>query len=101
MKTKRPMDCYRAIRIVHGMFYGGLVLLLLLLMIAGSGLSPNGWMEAGILLGMLACFGSLLFGFVYLRCPRCNGSLMPGGRVPTRIPAYCSHCGAELTEMKD
>lgn len=102
MKEKRPMDCRRALKLVHGLFYSGLAVMILMLMIVNSGVGkPGGLTVVGAVLGLLACIGSLVLGFGWVRCPHCGGSLMAGGRIPSRLPAYCSHCGAPLTENKE
>ena len=31
-----------------------------------------------------------------VRCPHCGASLMPGGRLPLRLPPYCPGCGKKL-----
>ena len=82
-------------------FYGGLILLLLCwMMISGGGSEPwMGWMVLAVV-GAIASFGALFYCWAAFRCPYCNASLMPGHRMPTRVPAYCSACGAHLEDTE-
>ena len=78
-------------------FYTGLAVLILALLLGESGTAVQ---VLGIctIVGMVLAFGGLLYAFIKFRCPHCNASLMPGRRLPMSVPAYCSHCGAELKE---
>ena len=88
---KKPMDCYRALRIFNAVFYGGFLCLLLALMLG------SGWaMYLLGTVGMIAVFGGLGFGFLTVRCPDCGKALIKG-RVPG-IPKFCPHCGKQLRE---
>ena len=88
---KKPMDCYRALRIFHGLFYGGFLCLILALM-------PRGGWSVYVFgaLGMICVFGGLIFGFLYVRCPDCGKALIVG-RAPG-IPKFCPNCGKQLKE---
>ena len=77
-------------------FFVGLALLIVCLLLEQSG----AWTLLGVLacVGIVSAFGGLLYAWACFRCPHCDGSLMPGGRIPMSVPAYCSHCGAKLSE---
>lgn len=91
----KKMDCHKAQGICFGLFFGGLVCMILvylrvregpLLMILGS-------------LGLFAVIGGFLVGVLFVCCPNCGMSLTHG-RFPS-VPSYCPYCGKKLTEDKN
>lgn len=90
---KQKMGCHKALGICYGLFFGGLAGMLIAL-----------WVKEGPLLfllgipGLVAMFGGLLFGFMFVRCPHCGGALMRG-RLPA-VPDYCPHCGEKLNGVE-
>ena len=95
MNGKR--DCRRTLKRVNILFYGGLGLLVLALMIGKiDGMLPvPAILVPGILGGVLVIAG-LVLAFVGLRCPHCGESLCLGGRLPTRLPNFCPRCGEPI-----
>ncbi|MBE6996105.1 MAG: hypothetical protein E7429_05225 [Ruminococcaceae bacterium] len=47
-------------------------------------------------LSVVGTAGGVMFGMVHLNCPNCGESLMPGGRLPTKLPKFCAACGSEI-----
>jgi len=82
----------------HVAFFGGLAVLIVCLLVLNSSVGADWVITACVIVGIVASFGGLLYAFAYFRCPHCSASLMPGGRMPMSIPAYCSSCGAKLSE---
>lgn len=95
--TNRPMSCHKALKIVHGLFYGGLGLLL----VAWAVLSLS-QETVPVLVGVLCVLGivgivsGIVMAVARLRCPYCGASLMLGGRIPSHLPNYCPDCGRAL-----
>lgn len=90
---KQKMDCHKAQMICHGLFFGGLAGMLLALWLKGPLVFILG------IPGMIATLGGFLFGFVYVRCPYCGGTLIKG-RMPA-VPDYCPHCGKRLNGVEE
>lgn len=93
----KPLSCHKALKIVHGLFYGGLGLLL----VAWAVLSLSQEtvpVPAGVLcvLGIVGIVSGIVLAYARLRCPYCGASLMLGGRIPSRLPNYCPDCGRTL-----
>ena len=85
----------QALKITQYLFYGGLAMGLLSLFISVLFDSITLLMIIAVL--SPACmFGGLIFGNIYVRCPKCRGSLMPGGRLPGSLSTYCPHCGTRM-----
>lgn len=95
LKKLKEMDHHQALRVTHILFFGGLGLMLLSVLIGASVDSTAVMVIAGIL-GMLGVAAGLCCGFTCVRCPDCRGSLMAGGRVPGSLPRFCPHCGKPL-----
>lgn len=91
---KKPMDIYRAERIFHILFYGGLACMLLALMMVEMEIAFLTYLLGVV--GVVAAFGGLIFGFYMIRCPDCKKGLTVG-RSPG-IPKFCPHCGKQLKE---
>lgn len=92
-----PMDCRRALKIVHGLFYGGagiLLLAILTLSLFRAALVPLVIILS--VLGIVSAAAAILLGCRWLRCPRCGASLLLGGRIPSSLPNFCPACGAPL-----
>ena len=91
---KKTMDIYRAEKIFHILFYGGLACMLLSLAMGQSKGGPLMFLLGAV--GVVATFGGLIFGFYMIRCPDCKKGLTVG-RSPG-IPKFCPHCGKQLKE---
>lgn len=91
----KNMDCCRGLKLTHILFYTGLALMLLSVLI-GSAMDAELFMVVLGAVGFIAAIGGLFCGLIYVRCPKCSGSLMPGGRVPSALPKFCPHCGKEM-----
>ena len=92
---KKQMDCHQVLKLVHILFYGGLVLLLA----AWVAVSVGGEVAPAVpcaSLGLLGILGGMIFAFARLRCPRCGKSLCLGGRIPMHLPGFCPNCGERL-----
>ena len=92
-----PMDCRRALKIVHGLFYGGagiLLLAILTLSLFRAALVPLVIILS--VLGIVSAAAAILLGCRWLRCPCCGASLLLGGRIPSSLPNFCPACGAPL-----
>lgn len=92
-----PMNCHKALRIVHGLFYGGLVLLLL----AWAVLSLSQVVVSVpaivlCILGIVGVVSGIVLAYARMRCPYCGASLMLGGRIPSSLPNFCPDCGKPL-----
>lgn len=93
--NRQEMTPQRALKITKTLFFSGLGLMLLGVMI-GS-VADNAYLILFIaVLGSVCAFGGLIFGNMRVRCPDCCRSLMMGGRVPGDLPCYCPHCGKRL-----
>ena len=96
--TNEPMSCHKALKIVNGLFYGGLGLLLLA-WVASSLSRGNTVPVPAIVLCILGIVG-LVSGFVLayarLRCPHCDASLIQRGRLTFEVPNFCPACGKPL-----
>ena len=92
---KEPLTCQKALKITHILFYSGLILMGLALAI-GAAANSKGVLVVISVIGLIAAIVGLFFGFSYVRCPECGGSLMAGGRIPGSLPKYCPHCGKPL-----
>ena len=91
---KEPMDCLRAFKIFHILFYGGFactIAVLFLGRLTAPLLYLLGW------LGIIGIFGGLIFGFITVRCPYCGKRLVKG-RLPG-VPNFCPRCGERLREV--
>ena len=89
------MECYRSLKLTHCLYYGGLLVMILSILI-GTAVRNSLIMVVLGVAGICAAFGGIIFAAVQLRCPECNGSLMSGGRVPGKLPNFCPHCGKQL-----
>lgn len=96
---KRNMNCFKVLHIGKILFFGGLGTMVLSLILFQGDCGAVG-ITVGIV-GAAACFGGLLYTGAMLRCPDCGKSLMPGGRMPSNLPAFCPHCGKKLEETSD
>jgi len=85
---KQKMDCHKAQGICYGLFFGGLACMLLALWLKGPLVFILG------IPGLIAVFGGLLFGVLFVRCPYCGG-VLENGNLPA-VPDYCPHCGKKL-----
>lgn len=91
----KKLDCFRALRVSNGMFYGGLSCVL-----AGCGIGY--WDLSRILAGGLvmggfaAMLGGWALGLRFVVCPHCGESLCEFPRLPSDIPKHCPHCGEKL-----
>ena len=74
----KNLDCYRGLKLTHILFYTGLVLMLLSVLI-GAAVDTEPVMVVLGAVGFIAAIGGLFCGLIYVRCPECNGSLMAGG----------------------
>jgi len=93
---RRDIDCYRALRITHLLFYGGFALALLPLLIVRAWNAFTPPLVVLAVLGGIALVLGLLCCGMYVRCPFCGASLMLGGRIPRELPRHCPSCGREL-----
>ena len=91
----RSMDCRQMLQMVQGIFFGGLGLALLCVLLA-SGQEPPEWLIAMGGLGILGLILGILLACRRLRCPHCGASLMLGGRIPSQLPNFCPECGKPL-----
>ena len=97
MKPKNPMDLQTLLGVVNLGMYGGLGAGLLSVLISTT--SNQAVCFAAILLFLLGMGGlvvSFVIAFRRIRCPHCGGSLMLEGRIPSRLPRFCPHCGTPL-----
>ena len=91
----KNMDCYQGLKLTHILFFGGLGLMVLGLLIGSAG-------EHLVVMTTLAAIGfagvvaGLVCGWTFVKCPDCGGSLLPCGRVTDKLPKFCPHCGNEL-----
>ncbi|MBE6996106.1 MAG: hypothetical protein E7429_05230 [Ruminococcaceae bacterium] len=85
----------QALKIAQYLFYGGLAMVLLMLFI-GVIFDSVALMAVLGIIGLACMFGGGIFGNIYIRCPKCRGSLMPGGRLPGSLSTYCPHCGMRI-----
>jgi len=69
---------------------------MLLSVLIGAAVDAELFMVVLGAVGFIAAIGGLFCGLIYVRCPKCSGSLMAGGRVPSALPKFCPHCGKEL-----
>lgn len=95
--ANEPMSCHQALKIVHGLFYGGLGLLLLAWAVLS--LSEKTVPVPAVILCILGIVGvvsGIVLAYARLRCPHCGASLMLGGRIPSSLPNFCPDCGKPL-----
>ena len=93
---KEPMTCQKALKITHILFFGGLILMIGGSLFLGTVVNSETVMVVFGVIGLIAAFAGIIFGFAYVKCPECGGSLMAGGRIPGSLPKYCPHCGKPL-----
>ena len=89
------MDCYQGLKLTHILFFGGLGLPWFGLIVGAMGNWTSVLIVCGVV-GVICSIAGLFCGLAYVRCPKCGGPLMAGGRVPTALPNYCPHCGKQL-----
>lgn len=96
--ANEPMNCHKALKIIHGLSYGGLGLLLLAW--AASSLSRGNTVPVPAIvlciLGIVGLVSGIVLAYTRLRCPHCGASLMLGGRIPSSLPNFCPDCGKPL-----
>ena len=92
---KKETGCHRALKITHILSYGGFVLMPLSL-VFGAMVDTDVVMVILGGLGFISVMFGLIFGNIYVKCPKCEHSLMQSGRVPGKLPNYCPHCGIPL-----
>lgn len=85
----------QALKVTHILFFGGLGLMLLGLMIGGVANHAALIAVPGVL-GVCSAIVGIIFGHLHVRCPDCGGSLMTGGKVPGSLSKFCPHCGKQL-----
>lgn len=91
----KKLNCYQGLKLTHILFFGGLGLMALGLML-GSLFDGSGLIAVLAAVGAILVAGGLVCGWMFIKCPECGHSLTPGGRVPNKIPNYCPHCGKML-----
>lgn len=95
--AKKPSGCHKTLKIVHGLFYGGLALVLLAWVVLYlSQKETSAPVVVLCVLGIVGIVSGIVLGGARLRCPCCGASLMLGGRIPTRLPKFCPECGKPL-----
>ena len=96
--TNEPMSCHKALKIVNGLFYGGLGLLLLAWVASSLSRGNTVPVPAIVLciLGIVGLVSGIVLAYARLRCPYCGASLMLGGRIPSSLPNFCPACGKRL-----
>ena len=92
----KHLDCYKGLKLANILFYSGLGVMLLGGLVIGAAGNWPGLMIASGIVGVIGVFAGLFCGLAYVRCPDCDGSLMPGGRIPSTLPNFCPHCGKQL-----
>ncbi len=85
----------QALKITHGLCYGGLAVTFLSVVIGACFDSVIMIMILGTA-GLSCMVAGIVFGNLRVRCPECFGSLAIGGRIPTRLFEYCPHCGKRI-----
>ena len=97
----QPQDYRQMLKLAKFLLYGGLAVLALALLTAG--MSEVGSVPVNPLLlllclgvGLCGTVGGMILAWTGLRCPHCKESLLPGGRLPKRLPENCPHCGKPL-----
>lgn len=78
------------------LFYLGLVMMVVTVisMISAGKIGLVQYILA--VLSVVGTAGGIMFGMVHLNCPNCGESLMPGGRLITKLPKTCAACGSEI-----
>lgn len=85
----------QALKITHGLCYGGLAGTFLSVVI-GACINRVGMIMILGVAGLSCMIAGIIFGNLRVRCPECFGSLTIGGRIPTRLFEYCPHCGKRI-----
>jgi len=78
------------------LFYLGLVMMLVTVISIVSAGKIGLVQYILAVLGVVGTAGGVMFAMVHLNCPNCGESLMPGGRLPTKLPKFCAECGSEI-----
>ena len=69
------------------------IFILIGLIIAGLSILIFGATHPSFLLGSFISFGSIVYGFITIRCPFCHKQLHLLGIIPDE---YCPYCGNKL-----
>ena len=90
------MDHHKALKLVHVLNFSGLALLIVAyLFLRDNPLSVSAALIP-VVLGVGGVVAGLVVTLVFVRCPRCGGSLSHSGRIALTLPHYCPHCGTPL-----
>ncbi|MBE6963757.1 MAG: DUF1129 domain-containing protein [Ruminococcaceae bacterium] len=97
-REKKPffVTLQLAMVVSNVLFYLGIVMMILTVfsLISAGKMGIIQYVLA--VLGVVGTAGGVMFGMVHLNCPSCGESLMPGGRLPTKLPKCCAACGSEV-----
>lgn len=95
-RKQEPVDFRRTLRRVHVLFYGGLAVLGLTCLAASTGTQATVFLLVCLFVGAGLSLAGGFLAWARLRCPYCGAPLLPGGKVPGKLPRYCANCGERL-----
>ena len=97
----KKMDCFKAMRIGNIMFYGGLVVIMIGIVIKDVSLNPDKTFPLILAIGgAVVVFFGLLLGALRIVCPHCGKSLVSGKLLPRSLPPACPFCGGPLKDPR-
>ncbi len=92
----KNLNCHQGLRLTHLLFFGGLGLMVVSLMMNGKGVMPFfGVVIAGIL-GLGCVIAGIIVCGLTVKCPHCGKFLNRSGKIPRSIPKFCPMCGEKL-----